>query len=102
MTVLVRYRVSLKVSDTMVSKGQRVRFKGAVAPAHDGRKVKIQRRTNTGFKTVAKAVLRAAAGGRSKYAKRIRVTRKGTYRVRVGADADHATGFSPLTQIKVG
>ena len=101
-TVLVRYAVGLKVSDSKVRKGQRVRFKGKVAPAHDGRKVKIQRRTSTGFKTVAKAVLRAAKGDVSKYAKRIRITRKGTYRVRVAADADHSTGFSPLRKIRIG
>jgi hypothetical protein len=101
-TVLVRYRVSLRLSDSTVRRGQRVRFKGSVAPAHDGRKVKIQRKTSTGFKTVAKAVLRAAKGDVSKYANRIRITRKGTYRVRVAADADHATGFSPRRKIRIG
>ena len=101
-TVLVRYRVSLKLSDTKVKKGQRVRFKGKVAPAHDGRKVKIQRRTSKGFKTIAKTRLRAAKGNVSKYAKRVRINRKGIYRVRVGADADHATGFSPRRKIRIG
>lgn len=100
-TVLVRYRVSLKVSATKVKRGTRVRFKGKVAPAHDGRKVKIQRKSSSGFKTVAKAVLKAAPGDISRYAKRIRIKRKGTYRVRVGADADHATAFSPKRTIRV-
>ncbi len=49
-TVLVVYAVRLKVSDSKVRRGQRVRFKGKVAPAHDGRKVKIQRRSSAGFK----------------------------------------------------
>ena len=61
--VLVRFKVGLRVSDTKVRRGQRVRFKGSVAPARTGR-VKIQRRTSTGFKTVARAALRG-----SKYAK---------------------------------
>lgn len=100
--VLVRYRVSLGVSDSKVRRGQRVRFRGAVAPAHDGRKVKLQRRTSSGFKTVAKATLRTATAGRSVYSKRIRVNRRGTYRVRVTADADHAAAVSRTRKIRIG
>ncbi len=100
--LLVRSKVSFKVGDSLVHRGQRVRFKGTVKPAHDGRRVKIQRRTKTGFKTVAHATLRKSATvGRSVYSKRIRIKAKGTYRVRLGADADHATGTSRKRTIRI-
>lgn len=100
--LLVRSKVSFKVGDSLVHRGQRVRFKGTVKPAHDGRRVKIQRRTKTGFKTVARATLRKSATvGRSAYNKRIRIKAKGTYRVRLGADADHATGTSRKRTIRI-
>jgi hypothetical protein len=101
-TVRVRSRVSFGVSDTRVKRGQRVRFKGTVTPAHDGRRVKIQRRTSTGFKTVAKALLRAASGGRSAYRTRLRIRNKATYRVLMPGHGDHAAGISRKRTIRVG
>jgi hypothetical protein len=100
--VRVRFRVSLRVSDSRVNRGQRVRFRGSVSPAHDGRVVRIQRRTRTGYKTVARTRLRkSSVAGRSVFSKRIRIYRKGTYRARVGADADHATGTSRRRTIRM-
>jgi len=101
--VLVRHRVTLRVSDSTAFRGQRVRFRGAVAPADVvGRKVRIQRRTKSGsFRTVAKAKLRAA-GSRAVYSKRLRIFRTGTYRVKVGGDARHISGVSRKRTIRVG
>lgn len=99
--VLVRYRVGFSVNDTSVRRGQRVRFYGTVAPAHNGRTVRIQRRTSRGFRTVARTTLRATTGGRSKYSRRITIRRRGTYRVRMPADADHANGTSRRLTIRV-
>ena len=99
--VRVRHKVTLKVSDNTVRRGQKVRFKGRVLPAHNGRKVQIQRRTSSGFKTVAKARLRPA-GAASKYRKTLRIKRKGTYRVRFPGDGAHATGVSRKRTIKIG
>ena len=98
--VRVRVRVAFRVSDSTPRAGQRVRFSGTVIPAHDGKVARIQRRTSTGaWRTVATATLVAATPvngvARSKYSKRVRVRRSGTYRVRVApADGDHIAGTS--------
>ena len=73
-----------------------MRFSGTVAPAHDGAAVRIQRRTRTGgWTTVARTTLRDAGTDVSTYAKRVKVSRTGTYRVHVpSSDADHLAGTS--------
>jgi hypothetical protein len=93
--VQVRIRVALHLSDRTPRAGQRVRFYGTAAPAHDGRTLRIQRQTQTGtWKTVARTGLRDAGDERSKFSRRVRVGRDGVYRARVYHDADHATGTS--------
>ena len=97
-TVPVRTRVSLRLGDRTPPRGARVRFRGSVLPAHDGMRVRIQRRTLAGWKTIATPSLRAATpvGGveRSKYARRIRIRRNSTYRTVMPAHGDHARGTS--------
>jgi hypothetical protein len=102
--IAVRLRVSRRVSDSTPSRGERVRFSGKVAPAHDGAGVRIQRRTRTGtWVTVARTTLRDAGTEVSKYSKRAKVRRTGTYRVRVrSGDTDHATGTSRRRTLTVG
>jgi len=91
--VKVRIRMSLRVSDATPRVGQIVRFRGRACPAHDGRRVRIQRRTAAGaYRTVRRTKLRAATRC-SVYSRRLRVYRDGTYRV-TSDDADHARGFS--------
>ena len=101
--VLARPKVTFRVSDTRVNRGQRVRFRGTVTPSHNGRRVRIQRRTSTGkFRTVTRALLRkSTVAGRSVYSKRIRIYRKGVYRVRLVGHADHATGTSRRRTIRM-
>jgi hypothetical protein len=98
-TVLVRPKVTLRLSDRTPRRGQRVRFKGSVLPAHDGKVVRIQRRTRNGWKTLATPLLVSATAvdgvARSKYRKRIRIRRSGAYRTVMPADGDHARGKSP-------
>jgi hypothetical protein len=99
----VRVRVTRKVSDATPSRGERVRFSGLTAPAHDGAKVLIQRRTASGWRTVATTTLLDAGADVSRYAKRVKVRRSGSYRVRVPApDADHLRGTSRRRTLKVG
>ena len=99
--VLVRHKVGLRVSDNEVRRGQRVRFSGAVRPAHTG-KVRIQRRVKGGgWRTVAKAKLRPK-GNRSTYSKRLRIFRKGTYRAKMNGDAEHIAGVSRKRTIRIG
>ena len=95
-TVLVRPTVGLRLSDPTPRRGQRVRFSGRVCPEHDGSRVAIQRRTRTGFRTVARATLQDIPGSTcSRYRRGLRVFRDGTYRAVIRAHADHATGISP-------
>jgi hypothetical protein len=104
-TVLVRTKVGLRLSDRTPARGTRVRFKGSVLPAHDGKQVRIQRKTRTGWRTVATPTLRTATPvdgvARSKYRKRIRIRRSGAYRTVMPADGDHARGKSPKRRVRV-
>lgn len=81
----VRVKLSLAVGTTHPAVGQLVRFSGFVLPAYNGKSVQIQRKTATGWKTVAQAKLVAATPvgtiARSKYTKRVRIGSTGTYRV---------------------
>lgn len=100
----VRLRVSVHVSDRTPSRGERVRFHGTVTPAHDGRPVRIQRRTRPGhWRTVARTTSRTTGNQFSTYSKRVRVRRSGTYRVRaLPRDADHLRGTSHHRRLRVG
>jgi hypothetical protein len=104
-TVLVRTKVGLRLSDRTPQRGARVRFRGSVLPAHDGARVRIQRRTSAGWRTIARPVLRAATPvdgvPRSKYRGRIRVRRDSTYRTVMPAHGDHARGKSAKRRARV-
>ncbi len=106
-SVSVRLRVSSQISDLTPARGQSVRFSGVVTSGHDGKVARIQRRTSTGsWRTVASTTLVATTPlngiSRSKYSKRIRVFRTGTYRVKVvPADGDHSDGASSRRTARV-
>ena len=98
--VRVRPRVGVSVSDTTPRAGSRVRFRGSVTPALYGSRARIQRRSSTGqFVTVKRARLRDAGSVSSRYSRRVRIRRDGTYRVKVARHADHANGFSRVINI---
>jgi hypothetical protein len=93
--VAVAPLVGLKVSDATPRKGQRVRFRGTVRPQHDGTRVAIQRERADGTWVTVKTPLLTDAGSTySRYAKRLRIRRSGTYRTVIAAHADHAEGVS--------
>jgi hypothetical protein len=106
-TVTVRVRVGLRLSDRTPNAGTRVRFFGKVKPAHDGKVARIQRRKADGsWKTVRRVTLVAGPVvdgiATSKYSRRIRIRRTRVYRVRVSpADGNHATGTSRRVKIRV-
>ena len=101
--VVVRMKVGMILSDSTPRRGQRVRFRGSVTPAHDGRAVLVQRRTSTGaFRTVARTTLRDAGDARSTYRRGVRIRTDGVYRVKVPGDDDHVNGFSRARRIDVG
>jgi hypothetical protein len=96
--VLVRFRLSLRVSDTTPRSGQRIRVKGRVCPSHDGLRVSLQRRAANGaFVTVRRTRLRAAKRC-SVYSRRVRIGQDGTYRV-TADDRAHERGFSAVVAI---
>jgi hypothetical protein len=96
--VRVRLRVSFRVSDSTPKKGARVRFFGSAAPSHPGKPVLIQKKTATGYKTVARTTLSST----STYSKRLRIRSRGTYRVLVQSlDQDHDNGTSRSRTLRV-
>ncbi|HEX4733462.1 MAG TPA: hypothetical protein VH247_03535 [Thermoleophilaceae bacterium] len=82
-TVFVRVslRVSFRVGDSTPKKGAMDRFFGTVASAHDGKPLLIQKKTATGYKTVTRTTLLDNGTATSKYSKKLRIRRNGTYRV---------------------
>jgi hypothetical protein len=103
-TELVRIRVSLRARDRTPAAGRRVRFSGRACPQHDGALVRIQRRTRTGkWRTVRRTRLRDIPGSTcSRYSKRFRVFRDGTYRAWVvSPHGDHASGRSRSRRVDV-
>jgi hypothetical protein len=102
-TTAVAPLVGLRVGDSTPRKGQRVRFRGTVRPQHDGRRVAIQRKRRDGtWVTVARPRLRDAGSAYSRYSKRLRIRRTGTYRTVIAAHADHAQGVSRERTLTVG
>jgi hypothetical protein len=101
--VRVRLLVAFKANDYTARRGQLIRFSGYAKPTHDGRTVRIQRRTSRGYRTIATTRLRKSPiAGRSTYRRSLRVRSTGVYRVRVSGDADHATGTSRTRRVRVG
>lgn len=100
--VMVRPAITLAVSDRTPKRGQRVNFSGTLCPEHDGVAIALQRRTATGWRTVASPVLADVATTTcSSYAKRLRVRRNGAYRARFLGDADHVAGNSRARRARV-
>jgi hypothetical protein len=102
--------VSLPVSSLIsmhvtshVRKGHLARFAGTVLPAQDGLVVKIQKRGRDGvFRTVAHTNLKHRNAGSSRYSRRLRLSRTGTYQTVVeSAGGVVQPGTSPAKSIKV-
>lgn len=92
-SVLVRLRLGLRVSDRTPDGGERVRFFGRACPEHVGALVRIQRRVDGRWVTVARTRTRAATRC-STYSRRARVSSDGVYRAVVAGHDDHARGVS--------
>jgi len=104
--VNVLVKVTLAVSTTKPKAGSIVRFSGFVLPAYNGKVVQIQRKTRTGFKTVAQTTLGAATPlgtvARSKFSKGLRIRKNGTYRVLFNpADGLREPNTSPTRTLRV-
>jgi hypothetical protein len=84
--VSVAVRVSTHVSATRVRPGQLVRFSGTLRPARVGALVAIQKlNSKRNWVTVAGTITHRLSSSSSRYSKRIRIRRGGTYRVYIAA-----------------
>jgi hypothetical protein len=102
-TVLVAPKITFGVSDKTPKAGQKVRFSGTIAPAHDGLKASIQRRTSSGgYKTVARATLTDGGTALSNWKRTLTINSTGTFRVVLPGHDDHATGKSSRIKLTVG
>jgi hypothetical protein len=101
-TLLVSWRVGLKVSDSTPTKGRLVKFSGTVKPANLNAAVFIQRRTPTGWKNVKQTTLSTGTATSSSYSVRVKILNSGTYRAAVLGDAAHETGISRVRRFAVG
>jgi hypothetical protein len=100
--VTVRAAVSLSLSDRTPRRGQRVTFSGRVCPEHDTVTIALQRRSSTGWKTIASPVLADIPNGTcSSYSVVRRVRRDGRFRARFLGDTDHAAGNSRVKCARV-
>jgi hypothetical protein len=85
LTVGVTPKVSLSVKRV---RGNVFRFRGTIRPAHDGAGIIVQRLVNGAWVNVRHGGghARAAKGDVSKYSKRLRIPRSGTYRIFAGTN----------------
>lgn len=80
-TVGVAVRVGTNVSATRVLRGRNVRFSGTVRPARVGAQIAIQKLRGTRWVTVTGTITRRGDASFSRYAKRVRIVRGGSFRV---------------------
>jgi hypothetical protein len=100
--VTVMPKVSLRLSDRTPARGQRVTFSGRVCPEHDTVAIALQRRSSTGWKTIASPVLADIPNvACSSYSVVKRVRRNGRFRARFLGDADHAASNSRVKRARV-
>jgi hypothetical protein len=97
-TVKVTRHVSVRRGD----RRGRLRFRGRVRPAVDGREVVIQklRRSNGVWMNIARTFTRATAGDFSRYRKTIRQRRGGRYRVVVVMDDKYSSSASRSLKVR--
>jgi hypothetical protein len=99
--VSVRFRVGILVSQRHPPRGTNVRFHGLVEPGHNGHRVLVQWLGPRGhWNTIKQSRLRGAGGGRALYSVRVRIERRGRYRVLVPADSTRARGWSVTVRIR--
>jgi len=94
-TVFVRIALTLGVSTSRPTSGQRVFFSGFSSPAMNGRLVIVERLVRRVWRRVGQARLFATGNPLlSRYRTGIVITRGGLYRTHIGHDASHAPGTS--------
>lgn len=94
-------RVSTSVSSTRVRTGARVRFAGKVHPVRTGQRIVIQRKRGKTWSYVASTKARKGGKTFSRYAKRVRIRRGGSYRVLIrSSDGSYVPGTGRTVHIR--
>jgi hypothetical protein len=100
--ITVMPRVSLRLSDRTPARGQRVRFSGRVCPEHDTVEIALQRRSSTGWRTIASPALADIPNVNcSSYSVVKRPRSNGRFRARFLGDTDHAASNSRVKRAVV-
>jgi hypothetical protein len=84
----------------LVKKGNRLRFSGRVRPARVGDQVGIQRLSGTAWKTLSGTTTKAGTAEYATYARRVRITKSGLYRVFVKV-ADGSLQSLPGSSVRI-
>lgn len=98
-----RAHVAVTLHKTVIrrtAKGAVYRFFGTVSPRRDHQRLRIQRRTKAGWRTVAVAILRKAGDQRSRYSLRLRDPMRGVYRAWMVSNDRHFAGASKLVKLR--
>lgn len=98
--VMVRMKVSGAFADSTISRGTVAKFRGTVAPNHQGKTIYFQRRRSDGTWSTEKSM---ALTSSSSYWFSRSFSAKGTYyyRAYIPGHTDHAAGYSPVRKIVV-
>jgi hypothetical protein len=78
----------------------RYRFRGKIRPAQDGTQIAIQKLRDGQWVTVSGTVARHSSSGASRYSKRVRLRRGGTFRVWVGSQGAYVPGASKNLRVR--
>jgi hypothetical protein len=102
LSVSVAVRVSTSVSTTRVRSGGLVRFFGTLRPARVGTQIGIQKLNSKGnWITVAGTITHRLTSTASRYSKRVRIRRGGTYRVFAAVvDGNYVSAAGRLVKIR--
>jgi hypothetical protein len=100
--VSVAVRVTTHTKRYHASRGVRIRFSGIITPARDGAQFAIQRRLRDGtWKTIGGSAARHRNASTSRYSKRVRIRRTGSFRVFVGTAGDYTSNVGRTVRIRV-
>jgi hypothetical protein len=83
-SVGVAVLVSTSISTSKVRRGSRVRFSGTIRPARDGAQIAFQKLSRGRWVTIGGTITRHGGKAFSRYSRRVRIRRGGTFRVFAG------------------
>jgi hypothetical protein len=98
----VAVRVSTHVRRSHARRGVLVRFSGTVRPARDGAQVAFQKQRGATWVTIGGTITHHGGASFSRYGRRVRIRRGGTFRVLVGiVDGNYVSNAGRSVHIRV-